>query len=286
MKTKEFFLLCLLIGIVISQLSAQKSTKQNDYTMLGAPASVTDKMNGKVQKVVLKLYWCAGTGENITKGKHITTRERDSLGWFYDFEATFDKVGDHIINYNTLDDNNKPFNRYQFKRENGQIVSSKWTFGKTMKMGHGSYSKGDGYTKNIYNEKGHLAGTEDYKADDNSLLYSFKLINNESGDLIEGQAFDNKGNFIRKWTISYNDKRQVIGGNWTGKDGIIAGSYANIINDKGKVSEMTNFDKDKKVTVIHKYTYPEYDARGNWLKVLYKNNMGQSLFCERTITYF
>ena len=140
MKTKVVLLLCLSLGIVWSQLSAQKNTKQDDYTKLGAPASVTDKMNGKVQKVVLKLYWCAGTGGNLSMGKHITTRERDSLGWFYDFEATFDNVGDHIIHYNTLDDNNKPFSMYQFKRENGQIVSSKWTFGKTIRMAHGSYS--------------------------------------------------------------------------------------------------------------------------------------------------
>ena len=286
MKTKVILLLCLSLGIVWSQLSAQKNTKQDDYTKLGAPASVTDKMNGKVQKVVLKLYWCAGTGENLSMGKRITTRERDSLGWFYDFEATFDNVGDHIIDYNTLDDNNKPFSMYQFKRENGQIVSSKWTFGKTIRTAHGSYSKGEGYTKFTYNEKGQLIRTEDYKASGDSLMYSFKLTSNELGDQTEGQAFDSKGNFIRKWTISYNGKRQVIGGNWTGKDEIIAGSYSNIYNDKGKVSEATYFDKDKKVTVIHKYTYPEYDARGNWLKLLYKNNMGQSLFCERTITYF
>ena len=286
MKTKTILMLCLLIGITWNQISAQKGSKEKEFTMLGEPSSLQEKMNGKVQKIVLKCYWTTGTSDDIKKGKPVTTLERDSLNWFYDYEATFDKKGDHIINYNTLDDNNKTVDKYQFIRENGQIVSSKWTFGKNANVAFGNYSKGDGYSKFTNDEKGYLIATADYSSEGDLLLYTFKSKNNETGDIIEGQAFDNKGIFLMKWTKIYNEKRQDIGGDWTDKDGSIAGSYKSSYNDKGKVSEWTNFDKDKKVTVVHKFTYPEYDAKGNWLKCIYKNSHGQSCYFERTITYF
>jgi hypothetical protein len=285
MKTKTL-LLCLMLVIILPQLSAQKSSKQNDYTVLSDPSPFQERLNGKVKNLVVRLYWTTGPSDNIKKGKSISTRERDSLNWPYDFEASFDELGDHIINYNTLDDNNKSFTRYQFIRENGQLVLSKWTLGKIVDFGYGPYSKGDGYTKSTYDNKGYLVGRADYSSDGDVLLYSFKLKNNDSGDQIEGQTFDNKGNFIMKWTSSYNDKRQDISGDWTDKDGKIAGYYKNNYNDKGKLSENTFFDKDKKMTFSNMNTYLEYDAKGNWLKSAYKNNLGQSAFCERTITYF
>ncbi len=57
------------------------------------------------------------------------------------------------------------------------------------------------------------------------------------------------------------------------------------INDKGKISEVTNFDKDKNVTGKAKYTYLEYDAKGNWIKVGYEYGP-YIMYAERTITYF
>jgi len=286
MKTKTILMLCLLIGITWTQISAQKSSKEKEFTMLGEPSSLQEKMNGKVQKVVLKGYWTTGTVDDIKKGRPITTLERDSLNWFYDFEATFDNIGDHIINYITLDDNNKPFDKYQFLRENGQIVSSKWTFGKNTNLNGLEYSKGDGYSKFTYDEKGYLIGAADYSSVGDLLLYTFKGKNNEAGDQIELQVFDNKENLLWKWTSIYNEKRQYIGGQGTDKFGTVTGSNKCSYNDKGKVSEWTNFDKDKNVTVVHKFTYHEYDAKGNWLKWIYKNSSGQSCYFERTITYF
>ena len=154
MKTKTLLLLCFLFTVSFN--------RQEEFTMLGIPASVQDKMNGKVQKVVLKLFWGSGAGENIKKGNHITTRERDSLRVFYDFEATFDKTGDHIINYNTLDDNDRVVDNWQYFKENNQIVSSKWTFPKGKRIGGIFYPKIDGYTKHLNNEKGKEIATEDF----------------------------------------------------------------------------------------------------------------------------
>ena len=286
MKTKLFLLVCLFLGIGFTQLYSQKSSVQEGYTILGYPSQVVDKMNGKVEKVVLKFYWTVISGDKITKGKHISNRERDSLRWFYDYEVTFDRIGDHLITYRTLDNESNPYMKYVFERSNDKIVSSRWTYAKERNMQGFRYPKGDGYSKFFLDDKGYMVGSEDYSAVDNSLLYRFTSKNNEAGDEIEGQGFDNKGNLIQKWTTSYNDKRQVIEGNWSGSDGVIAGSYSNVYNDKGKITEVTNYDKDKKVKMVHYYSYPEYDVKGNWLQVVYKNSIGQSVLCERTITYF
>ena len=103
------------------------------------------------------------------------------------------------------------------------------------------------------------------------LLYTFPFKNNEAGDPVESQGLDSNGNLLFKSTSTYNEKRQEIGGDWTGKDGNIAGYYETRYNDKGKVSEVTNFDKDRKITGVNKFSYPEYDAKGNWLKLVFKD---------------
>ena len=118
------------------------------------------------------------------------------------------------------------------------------------------------------------------------LLYTFPFKNNEAGDPVESQGLDSNGNLLFKSTSTYNEKRQDIGGDWTDKDGNIAGYYETRYNDKGKMSELTNFDKDRKITGVNKFTYPEYDAKGNWLKSVFKDTSGHTVFCERTIKYF
>jgi hypothetical protein len=286
MKTKAFLMICLFLGIGLTQLPAQKRNVQGEVTILGWPSPMDDIFNGKVQKVVVKFFWGKGSGNNIIKGDMITTKERDSLNWFYDFEATFDKIGDHTIALSFLDDNAKPINTYQCIRENNRITLSKWSFGKDNYIAGFSYPKGDGYTKHIYDNKGYLISNDDYKAEGDELLYKYPMKNNVYGDQIECQVFDSKGNFLSKWTTSYNEKRQIVGGDWAGKDGIVAGSFKNSYNDKGKVSEYTTYDKNNKVTGLYNYNYFESDAKGNWLKVIMKDSLGHIVFCERIITYF
>ncbi len=287
MKTKTSVLLSILFCIGLTTLSGQKSSNDNEYTMLGEPSPFTDKMNGKVQKVVLKFYWGVGNGENIKKGIPVSTRERDSLNWNYDFDATFDSKGDHMISLNYLDDNYNPVNKYQFVKENDRIALAKWTMGKDI-VGQLNFPKGNGYTKYIYDKKGQLIRKEDYKEEGDLLLYTFPFKNNEAGDPVESQALDSKGNLLFKWSNTYNEKRQDVGGNWTDKDGNIAGYYKAVYNDKGKIVENTMYDKDKNVIAVYKFTYPEYDARGNWLKFIInmKDPSERPVICERTIEYF
>ncbi|MBN2300847.1 MAG: hypothetical protein JXC31_06660 [Acholeplasmataceae bacterium] len=274
------------MGMGSTLLYSQQSSKQDDVTILGEPAPVTDNMNGKVQKVVFKFFWGTGTGENIKKGNPITTLERDSLGWFYDFEAMFDKIGDHIITYNTLDDEGNPVDKYQFIREKGKIVKSKWLMGKDNKMGILGYSKGDdGYTKFYYDKNGFEVSREDYSNVGDKLLYKFPFKINEHGEKIEGKALDGQGNLLFSWTTEYNGKHQETGGKNFDKDGKLTGSYKILYNDNEKISEFTRYDKDNKVRRIGRYTYLEYDSKGNWIKCGLEYGP-YTTYAERTITYF
>ena len=180
---------------------------------------------------------------------------------------------------------NRVVDNWQYFKENNRIVSSKWTFPKGKRIGGTIYPKGNGYTKHLNNEKGQLIASEDYKADNDSLLYSFAHKYNEAGDEIESRGFDGKGNLLWISSTEYNDNRQAIGGVNYSPDGNIRNSYKYSINDRGKISELTYLDKDKNVTGKAKYTYLEYDVKGNWIKVGYESGPYVT-YAERNITYF
>ena len=59
MKTKTFLLLCFLFTVACN--------RQEEFTTLGHPASVQDKMNGKVQKVVLNYSGAQAPGKVLEK---------------------------------------------------------------------------------------------------------------------------------------------------------------------------------------------------------------------------
>jgi hypothetical protein len=286
MKTKALFLISLFVACGLFVLPVPNSNAQGDVTKLGWPAPITENLNGKVQKVVFMLHWCKGEGNDITKGKRITTKELDSLGWFYSFEADFDKAGDFVIKFYSLDDNNKPFETYQCIKENNRITRTNWTLGKDQNIMGINYQKGNGYTKHIYDSRGFLISKDDYKAAGDELLGKFPMKNNEHGDQIECQALDREGNVMTKWTTTYNEKRQITGGSWYGKDGVLTGSSKVKYNDKDKVSEVENYDIDGKLANIIHYRYPAYDAKGNWTSLICTTSNGQKAYCEMALTYF
>jgi len=52
------------------------------------------------------------------------------------------------------------------------------------------------------------------------------------------------------------------------------------------VSGFTVYDKDKNISDVITRAYPEYDTKGNWLKMISKDSHGKIAVYERTYTYF
>lgn len=58
-----------------------------------------------------------------------------------------------------------------------------------------------------------------------------------------------------------------------------------IYNDKGKMSELTLYDKDKKMITVNFVNY-EFDQKGNWIKTIARDEKGNVIMEERTYSYF
>jgi hypothetical protein len=279
-------LIVLFIAIVFIATSC-KNNKQTQCTLLTNPSPYIEKLNEKVEKVAEKTFWAIAEGAVYKKGNLLTTKEHDSLGLYYDFEATFDTSGDHLISCNYLDENNKIVSTWQFSKENNRLSSFKWTLGDPFHyQDYLTSNPTSGYSTIKCNDKGQIISEVDYRANVDTLIFTWTNSYNEAGDTMEGQQFDNKGVLLGSWINVYNDKGQYVGGENYDKDGIPRWSWEIKYNEKGFWSEWTNYDKDKKVTSSFTRTYPEYDAHGNWLKAITKDNKDQTWFSERTYLYY
>jgi len=68
--------------------------------------------------------------------------------------------------------------------------------------------------------------------------------------------------------------------------GNFAGAVGVKYNDKGKLSSLTAFDKDKNIYSVDEMTY-EYDTKGNWVKAIVTDSeSGKVIYVERTYSYF
>jgi hypothetical protein len=278
----------ILVGLLIAMAfiaASCNNNKQFGQTLLSNPSPYYEKLHGKVEKITEKTYWAVAEGDILNKGNIITTKERDSLHLYNDFEAKFDTSGDHIIDYNMVDENNKIISSWKFIKENNKLTSVNWTIGDSynIQMYHTPLS---GSTKYGYNDKGQIIDYVDYKANVDTVLYTWTNSYSENGDTIQGQQFDNKGVLLSKWLELFNGEEQFIGWEGYDQDGIKTGSMEIMHNENGFWSDWTNYDKDKKVTSSYTRTYPEYDANGNWVIAITKNNKGQTWLSERTYIYY
>lgn len=270
-------LLILLLATVLIAYGCKKS-EQARYTILGDYTPYTgfiEKMNGNVQQVTEKIYWTVADGDTIKKGNPVTIHERDSLKWYYDHEANFDSVG-NLLSCNYFDENNKIVGSWQFTKENHILVSAKWTWKDTIRENQ----------QLTCNDKGIIIGVKAYDAIADTLTYTFTVDYNKTGDTVLYLGYNSKGILDLKVPNIYNDKGQFISWETYDKDGAFTGSNKVLYNEKGKLSEVTFFDKDKKATGTFTRTYPEYDAKGNWIKAISKDDKGNTVISERTYLYY
>lgn len=268
--TLLFVLICITQGC--NKSKPAEYTILGDYTPYGGSI---EKMNGKVQKVIEKAYWTVSEKDTIKKGNLITTKERDSLKWSYDYEANFDMAGD-LVSCNYFDENNKMIGSWQFFKKDNKLDSVKGTYRDTVNI----------YQKLKCNDKGIIIEAIQHSINPDTLMYTWVITTNKAGDTVLYTGTDSKGNFDTKVLNLYNEKGQFVSWESFKKDGIFDGSNKVLYDEKGKSSEIINFDKDKKVTDVYHMTYPEYDTKGNWLKAITKDTKGHTILTERVYTYY
>jgi hypothetical protein len=270
-------LFVLFITFIFLVTGCKKNSQQIHYTILGDYTpyeGFIEKMNGKVEKVVERTYWTVADADTFKRGNPITIKERDSLKIIYDFEANFDSVGD-LLSCKYLDENNKIIGNWQFSKENNRLALAQLTWQDTIRQ----------YQKLKCNENGKIIEAKGFRAEVDTLWYSYTENYNETGDTILYLVFNYKGILDMKILNLYNEKGQFVSYETYNKDGAFVASDKVIYNEKGTMSELTFFDKDKKVTETVQRTYLQYDEKGNWLKAIAKDTKGHVVISERTYTY-
>lgn len=277
--------LLVLFMAAVFMITSCNNSKQAKFTKLDEPSVYDEKLNGKVESVTEKTYWAVAEGDNFKKGNLVTTKEHDSLGVYYDFEAKFDSSGDHVMKFNLLNDNNSIVSKWQYFKEKNRLSMTKWTLGDHFNI-QVYKSPISGYTRYEYNDKGQRTKGVDYMANVDTIIYTWPENHSEAGDTTKVQQFDNKGILLDSWINLFNDKKQYMGGVNYGKDDVIKWLWEIKYNEKGYWSEWTNYDKDKKVITVYTRTYPEYDAKGNWINAITKDNKDHTWYSERAYSYF
>jgi hypothetical protein len=269
--------LFLFIAVVFIAIACKKNTLPG-YTILGdyTPyAGFIEKMNGKVKTVAEKMYWTIADGDTIQKGNPVTIKDRDSLKWYYDYEASFDSIG-NLMHCLYLDENNKAIGSYVFTKENNVLSSAIGMYRDTIRENQ----------KLKCDEKGIIIEVKAYKPGVDSLMYSYTINYNKPGDTVLYLGYNSKGIFNNKVLNLYNEKGQFLCYEVYDKDGVLTSSDKVTYNDKGKASEFTFYGKDKKVSQEAKRTYTQFDSKGNWTVAITKDEKGRTVISERNYVYY
>jgi hypothetical protein len=255
-----------------------KNEKPSEFTVIGDYTpflTYFERLNGKVEKVIEKNYWAKLQGETYVKVSPVTENDQDSLIWsISDFEATFDKAGDLMI-CAYLDENNKTFGKWELTKENNIYVSAKSFYHGTLMLNR----------KLKCSQIGIITEIEQYSPVVDTLLTKRTIRVSTKEDTIDVQDYDYKGIPSGRWLKLFNDKKQYFSEVEIDKDGVLHLVQERKYNDDGKKSELTYFEKNKKLGAISFFNY-ENDQKGNWIKAIAKDDKGNIVMIERTYIYF
>lgn len=253
-------------------------TEKPDVTTIlgdGTPYSNSPEiMIGKVKTVVEKNYWAVPEGDSFKKGNRFTKADRDSIGgWTDDFEAVYDQNG--VIEVCTgLNETDNPIWKNESIIENKLVVKRNLIIKDTLRL----------IDQFKYGENGFLVSGKRTRAGKDTLMVSVTIKTNAVGYPTEFQLFNPKGEATVKYVQTYDEQNRFTKLNVIDKDGKTTLTYEVKYNDKSKVSELNIRDKDNKVS--SNYLTYEYDAKGNWVKAVVKDNNNHVVIEERSYTYF
>lgn len=255
-----------------------KTNRQTEFTVLGVYSPtfflLDEKLNGKVEKLTEKIYWGVADGENVRKGQLITAKEADSLGWGHIGELNYDAEG-NLVSLKNYNENNEYIGGWQFFVKNNRIDSAQRILHDSVRV----------YHKFKYNKHGDFTEVSEFDADTDTLKFSWIRTISRNNDTVEYKGYDNNGNLAWKLLHLFNKSGYFTGYEYYYPTTTLNGTSRITYNDKNVASEIAFFDKDKKSTGLMKRTY-EYDSKGNWVRMISRNDKDKINIHERTITYF
>ncbi len=269
--------LTIFLVLVLFAVASCKEQEPAAYTRLGffTPyQTYMEKLNGKVESVTEKGYWAIPEGESYIKGARITKAELDSIGYTYDYKAVFDADGD-LVSCTSYDENEDVIDIWSLLKENNRLVRTEFKSDDTVRY----------YQRVTCDAEGNPRLYEYYNALVDTLVRKDEITGFETNDTTVWQYYNYTGEPGARFLLVFNDLGLLTTRQTTLKDGTEGSSYTLKYNEMGFQNEATFYDKDKNISSRTASSY-EYDDKGNWIKVICKDDKGFVVIGERIYTYF
>jgi hypothetical protein len=266
----------ILFSVIVIMIAGCKNTPV-EFTLLGDYTPYNrypEKISGRVKELIENNYWAIPQGGTFIKGNKMTVRERDSLPWTNDFTAFFDDKGG-LISCTLTDEDSKSLSRWELSRDNNNQTIAKFITNDTVRN----------WRKLNFDAKGNLTEILQYREGNDTVLSRCSAKTSLKKDTIELWWYNNKNAPISKHVFIYDGNGQFFRTEAYDHEGVFRAAVDAQYNNKGKVSELIFYNRNKEIIAEDYFTY-EYDNKGNWVKAIVKNQKGKVVIEERTYTYF
>jgi hypothetical protein len=233
-------------------------------------------LNGKVKELRETNYWAAKKDGKIIKGDMATWKDLDSIGSTRNLIAYFD-INGTLTKYELLDENNVIRNSTVFTIENGKYVRFEFKIKDSTNQ----------YVIPEYDSRGYIAGGKVYRPKVDTLIYSFKITNDDKGNYTRIENFDFKNQKASYQVFTLNDLGKIIETKFFNKYDTLRQTFINTYNDKGFLATQKVYIEKPKSTNSWDVQDLEFDDHGNALLIYSIVDEGKfKLVAERTYVYY
>ena len=271
---KRVLLPLLCLGILFGCSTEKVQEPTTEIGLFTPFALKPDYVKGMVKKLEYRSYWITEQDGEFIMGPPVTLKERDSIGWSYDFIAYYDSLG-LVTKTRYLNDDEETHSQLNVQVEDGRystatfiwngIDRSKWIY--------------------LYNDAGHINRMEIYHPISDTLLYSGDFKTDDEGRWISAKQCNYKGEIHHTGTFEYNEDGLMIFSETKNADGVVR-SWMKYTYDENGLA-LTNEGMESDSTMIdQEFRYTEFDEKGNWIKVLVYDNGELHRMDVRSIEFY
>lgn len=231
-------------------------------------------LNGQIKSVREINYWAVEKNGLYEPAAIISSKERDSIQWSYDFTAFYNEAG--IITKTDFDAGTGVLSSWIIDVGDGLMRKATYIEQDTPRV----------YLKLFYDANGKLNANERYRSGVDTLINKVLATLDESGNPVEGKLFNSGGEQTRRYVFTWDGSSRMTEMKiYNSADSLLIhrrGEY----NDKGFYIRDESLNAKGEITRTLKVDYKDYDKHGNWLTALIYDNDKPSYIAKREYEYY
>jgi hypothetical protein len=264
--------------VAMAALFACKSQKSREKTTLGDLTPWQDYpelLNGNVKEVQELNYWAVDQNGVVEKGNLITTKERDSIGWSYDFTAQFNEAG-QVLKSSTLDENGKILSSWVVTIDSGKYTAADYTWKDTIRN----------HAKIVQDEKGNIVEALMYKPGNDTLQGRYVNTYDEAGNRVLSQWMNIKGEKGGYQASTWDANHHKLEVKFFNKKDSLTLSYVMTYDEKGFMNSQKVYNGKQELKGDMTMTSKDFDEKGNYLQTVTYKDGKPYILTVRTYTYY